>query len=119
MKQWCLIAPWLLLFGCSEPPPAYSPASFRATITELVKAKKYVVAVAYVRSADPERQAAFDKDGYCAIGEDAIVLPGAPSTALYERTRDWFMPGTSDAIENVKWQRAATEFATAYNRHRK
>ena len=118
MRSTYYLVPMLLVAGCSEAPPAYGPASFRGDLEQLIRAKRYGVAIAYVRSADPERQAEFDKVGYLAVGEDMIVLPGAPSSVSYDRSRDWFMPGTSDAIENAEWQRVATEFAAAYNRRR-
>jgi hypothetical protein len=119
MSKKCLAAALLFLIGCSEPPPAYDPASFRGAVQALIDAKKYGVAVAYLRSADAGRQAVFDEAGYLAVGEDAIVLPGVNAQIRYDRTRDWLMPGTSDAIKNVEWQRAATEFAAAYNRARR
>jgi hypothetical protein len=120
MMRSLLFLPLLLsLGGCAESTPPYSPGSFRTEINRLIQAKRYDVAIAYLRSADPERQAAFDKAGYLAVGEDDIVLPGVDATVRYDRSRDWFMPGTSDAIENEAWQRAATKFATAYNKKRR
>jgi hypothetical protein len=50
-----------------------------------------------------------------AVAEDAIVLPGLPELAADEYDY-WCFPGTSDVIEDVDWQRAATEFAAAYNK---
>jgi hypothetical protein len=119
MRSLLVLVIVLLLGGCAESPPRYSPESFRTEIERLIQAKRYDLATAYVRSADPGRQAAFDKAGYLAVGEDDIVLPGVDPKVTYDRSRDWFMPGTSDAIENEAWQRAATKFAAAYNQKRR
>jgi hypothetical protein len=117
--RWLIWPAFLLLVGgCSESPPPYSPPSFRSDIERLIEARHYDLATAYVRSADPGRQAAFDKAGYLAVGEDDVVLPGVYPKITYDRSRDWFMPGTSDAIEDLAWQRAATRFAAAYNQKR-
>ena len=118
MRSLVLLVLLLLVVGCAESPPPYSPESFRSDIEGLIQVKRYSLATAYVKSADPARQAAFDKTGYLAVGEDDIVLPGVDSTIQYDRSRDWFMPGTSDAIEDEAWQRAATKFAVAYNQKR-
>ena len=48
-----------------------------------------------------------------------ILLPGVYPEVEYDRARDWEMPGTSDAIEDTEWQRAAGDFAERYNRLRK
>jgi hypothetical protein len=104
--------------GCSEPPPRYDPETFREEVTRLIDAKQYAVAVAFLDSVDIKRQAEFDRTGYIAVGEIMIVLPGVDRTVDYDRSRDWFMPGTSDVVEDGNWQRAATEFAAAYNQHR-
>jgi hypothetical protein len=118
MRSLVLLLPSLFVVGCAESPPPYSPESFRTDIERLIQAKRYALATAYVKSVDPARQAAFDKAGYLAVGEDAIVLPGVDSPIRYDRSRDWFMPGTSDAIEDEAWQRAARKFAAAYNQKR-
>lgn len=118
MRSFVLLTLFLLAVGCGKSPPPYSPASFRTDIERLIQAKRYDVATAYLRSADPARQAAFDKTGYLAVGEDTVVLPGINSPIFYDRSRDWFMPGTSDTIEDMAWQRAATAFAAAYNQKR-
>jgi hypothetical protein len=118
MRPLVLLTGMLLLGGCRgmrESPPPYSPESFRTDIKRLIQARRYDLATAYVRSADPARQAAFDKTGYLAVGEDDIVLPGLDPEIRFDRSRDWFMPGTSDAVEDEAWQRAATRFAAAYN----
>jgi hypothetical protein len=115
-----LLLPFLLLLGgCAESAPPYFPESFRTEIIRLIQAKRYDVASAYLRSADPARQVEFDKAGYLAVGEDDIVVPGIDANVRYDRSRDWFMPGTSDAVENKAWQRAATHFAAAYNQKRR
>lgn len=108
----------LLLAGCAEPPPPYDPATFRPDLERLIQAERFSVAIAYLGSADPARQADFDKVGYLAVGEDKIVLPGVDPKITYVPSRDRFIPGTSDAIKDARWQRAATRFAAAYNRRR-
>jgi hypothetical protein len=97
---------------------SYNPESFRADITKLISARRYAAAVAYVESADAKRQAAYDKTGYVAVGEDMIVLPGVYPRVDYDDSRDWYMPGTQDAIEDMAWQKAATRFAEQFNRIR-
>ena len=64
------------------------------------------------------RHATYDKSGYLAVGEDMIVLPGVDPKVSFERSRDWYIPGTQDAIEDMSWQKAATRFAEQYNRIR-
>jgi hypothetical protein len=118
MRSLFLLVPLLLVVGCAQSPLPYSPESFRTDVGRFIQAKRYDLATAYVMSADPARQAAFDKTGYLAVGEDEIVLPGVDSPIRYDRSRDWFMPGTSDAIEDKAWQCAATKFAAAYNQKR-
>jgi hypothetical protein len=106
--------------GCVDmtPVPPYSPVSFRADVTQLIDAQAYRAAVAYLRSASPTAQAAFDGQGYLAVAEDMIVLPGAKGRVDFDPSVDWEFPGTSDAMMDMAWQRAATEFAAAYNRAR-
>lgn len=107
--------------GCGGSKPnsphvgAYDPTTFRADLNSLIDAREYGRAVAYLESADPARQAEHDKTGYLAVGEILIVLPGVDPKIDYDRGRDWFMPGTQDAIEDMSWQLAATEFARRYN----
>lgn len=118
----------LLAVGCShagsvgEAPSAspifYDPATFREEITRLIDAKRYDDAVLLVAAADVDRQVAHDARGYLAVGEDLIVLPGVYPEIDYDRERDWYFPGTQDAIEHAGWQDAATEFAERYNRRR-
>jgi hypothetical protein len=50
-----------------------------------------------------------------AIGEDDIVLSGVENQVQYNRSRDWFVPGTQDAIQDMAWQAMATNFARQYN----
>jgi hypothetical protein len=102
--------------GSAAPPAIYDPATFREEITRLIEAKRYEDAVLLVTAADVNRQAAHDADGYLAVGEDLIALPGAESE--YDPERDWCFPGTQDAIEHAGWQDAATEFAKRYNLRR-
>ncbi len=113
---------FLLLAGCGMPgkmtASVHRPELFRSTLERMIRAKEYREAVEYLRKADPVAQAAFDKTGYLAVGEDMITLPGAPSGIRYERSRDWFIPGTSDVIENPEWQWTAKGFASVYNRRR-
>lgn len=118
MRPVSLLAVSVVFLGCSETPPPYHPASFRDDLTQLIQARRYDVAIAYVRSANPERQAEFDQTGYIAVAEDLISLPGVHPAITYDRARDWEMPGTSDVVEDEEWQRAATEFASAYNQKR-
>lgn len=112
----------ILLVGCSQPSvpaagtvPRYTPESFRPDIARLISDRRYQDAVAYLESADVARQVAHDPPGYIAIAQYAIDLPGAPSDGQFNPERDWEMPGTSDAIEDMAWQEAATKFAEAYN----
>ena len=114
----------LFLSGCAESgpkiqPPDYRPETFRETVTELIRGGQYDVAVAYLESADPEQQVRYDEAGYIAVAQDLIVLPGVEIDYDRSRERDWVMPGTSDAVESMDWQRAATEFAKAYNLKRR
>ena len=46
------------------------------------------------------------------------MLPGIYPNVEYNRNRDWYIPGTQDAIEDAAWQAAATDFARRYNRRR-
>ena len=93
------------------PPPTYSPATFRADINKFISAKDYANAVLLIQAANVNQQPAHDGTGYMAIGEDAIVLSGIENQVQYNQSRDWFVPGTSDAIEDRAWQTAATNFA--------
>ena len=102
----------------TQPVPAYAPETFRQTIASLIAAKDYVAAAALARAADVERQLRHDGTGYLAVGGDKIYLPGLGQSLEYDRDRDWYMPGTSDAIEDAAWQSAATEFAKRYNLRR-
>jgi hypothetical protein len=97
---------------------AFRPETFREDINSLIAQREYAAATEYLDSANAAQQAQFDKNGYLAVGEDAIVLPGIAPSIYYDRKRDWFMPGTSDAIEDIAWQEAATTFAEEYNRAR-
>lgn len=114
----------ILLAGCKKPSsptsaagsiPRYTPESFRSDIAGLIGERQYQDAVTYVQNADVARQVAHDPPGYIAIAQYAIDLPGAPSDAHFNPERDWEMPGTSDAIEDMAWQEAASKFAEAYN----
>jgi len=98
--------------------PTYSPETFRRDVSDLISSKRYSNAVAFLRTVDPKRQAFHDETGYYAVGEDLIVLPGVDPTVVYDRNRDWQFPGTSDAVEDLAWQRAATDFAVRYNQNR-
>ncbi len=111
-----------VLCGCTsstKSPVAYEPATFRADITRLIEAKDYRAAVRLVKAADVDRQVSADAAGYMAIGGYAIFLPGIDSQIMFDRSRDWYVPGTSDAIEDGEWQHIATEFATRYNMRRR
>ena len=99
-------------------PVAYVPATFRADITRFVTAGQFNNATALVNAADVDRQLKFDAAGYLAVGEDMIVLPGVYPNVNYDPKRDWYMPGTQDAIQDGAWQAAATEFAKRYNLQR-
>jgi hypothetical protein len=109
---------WKSGLVADSPPPQYVPSSFRTDLQTLVEAERYSVAIEYLQSANPQTQARSDKTGYVAIGEDGIVLPGVPEQIQYDPNRDWLVPGTSDAVANPAWQRAATAFADAYNQSR-
>ena len=98
--------------------PAYRPADFRGDVTALIAARRYADATLYLESADADRQADFDAAGYFVVGQFAIVLPGVASTTDYDPARDWYVPGTQDAIEDAAWQAAATDFARRYNLRR-
>jgi hypothetical protein len=139
MKRTTVIIAALTLWGCSEQPnspakpspttspapgapttsAAYDPSTFRADITRLISAKQYRQAVALVKAADVERQLAADRAGYMAIGLDMILLPGVYPQVEYDPSRDWYVPGTQDAIEDGEWQNAATGFAERYNLRRR
>ena len=97
---------------------AFRPETFREDVNSLIAQKEYAAATEYLKSANAAQQAQFDKTGYLAVGEYGIELPGVAPPIFYDRERDWFVPGTSDAIEDVSWQKAATEFAKRYNRTR-
>lgn len=115
----------LALWGCYERPtasptsPKYDPISFRVDITRLISAKQYRQAVALVKAADVDRQLAADGAGYMAIGEDMILLPGVYPQVEYDASRDWYVPGTQDAIQDSEWQKVATNFAERYNLRRR
>ena len=111
----------LFAVGCGSavPPAIYDPATFREEVTRLIDAKRYDDAVLLVAAADVDRQAAHDANGYLAVGEDLIVLPGVYPEIDYDPERDWYFPGTQDAIQHAGWQDAATEFAERYNLWRK
>lgn len=101
--------------GCGRSVPAYTSSNFRTDVEALIQSGEYHRAVALLESADPARQAAHDKSGYLAVGEDLVVLPGVDTPVSYDSRRDWVFPGTSDVVEDVTWQHAATEFARRYN----
>lgn len=122
MKIQYVLLLWLAVahFGCGRSPtmvspPPYRPENFRADITSLIDDKQYGVAVAYLNSADPKRQAAFDKQGYLGVGYDTLLLPGVEAPELYYPPRDWLFPGTQDAIQDEAWQKTSTAFAEQYN----
>ena len=98
--------------------PTYSAESFRAVLTTLISEKRYHAAVAYLRNANPELQTEFDQTGFLAVAQEDIYLPGVDSDIHFDCGRDWEFPGTSDVVENIEWQKSATEFATRYNQHR-
>jgi hypothetical protein len=99
-------------------PGAYDPTTFRADIVRYVSAGQFDKATALVKAADVDRQLKFDGEGYLAVGEDLIVLPGVHPNVNYDPKRDWYMPGTSDVVQDGAWQAAATEFAKRYNLRR-
>lgn len=98
--------------------PAYRPKDFRADVTAMIDAGRYADATLYLASADVNRQVEFDGEGYLGVGEDLIVLSGVYPRVEFDRGRDWYIPGTSDAIEDAAWQAAATDFAERFNRRR-
>jgi hypothetical protein len=98
-------------------PPAYSPVTFRADVTRLISIGDYAAAVALVRAVDVDRQLTQDGGGYIAIGEDMIILLGIENID-YVPSRDWYVPGTQDAIQDMGWQQSATDFARQYNQRR-
>jgi len=131
MNRIILIAVLACLLGCVQQTkrskhvdhlageiPTYSTAAFRSVVSDLIDEKRYQDAVAYLESGDARLQAEYDKTGFLAVGEDLIVLPGVYPEHRYERQRDWFIPGTSDVIEDDTWQNVATKFAEQYNQHR-
>lgn len=112
----------LALCGCSassKTSATYDPSTFRADITRLIDARQYRQAVSLVKSADVDRQVAADRNGYMAIGGYSVLLPGLDAKMQYDGTRDWYVPGTSDVIENAEWQSVATDFAKRYNARRR
>ena len=117
--------------GCSEEPAAapsgpaagtvtheYPAGTFRGDIERHIASGRYADAVKVVKDVDVDALVAADQAGYMAIGLDMILLPGAYPDVDYEPGRDWFIPGTSDAIEDHAWQFAATTFAEKYNMKR-
>lgn len=95
----------------------YDPRTFRSDVTRLIGMGRYDDAVLVVESADVERQLEHDGSGYLAVGQMMIMLPGVDQID-YSRIRDWYFPGTQDAVEHEDWQAAATGFAWRYNRLR-
>lgn len=94
------------------------PENFRQTIESLIEQERFSDAVSYLEKAAPSIQAKYDKQGYLAVAEDLIVLPGVyPDIEV--SAEDWCFPGTQDAIQDARWQKAATAFATSYNTYRK
>jgi hypothetical protein len=114
----CSVGPVENPFTSSQVHPSSRAESFRTELARLINAGDFEGAVAFLRSSDPARQAAFDKTGYLAVGEDMVVLPGVRSGVRYDPARDWFIPGTSDVVRNPIWQQEAREFAAAYNKNR-
>ena len=116
---------WVVVFpiGCNNSPsnsvPAYRPETFRDEIGALIEQERYDDAVRYVSAADPVKQARHDGEGYLAVAEEAIFLPGVEPEVFFDRDRDWEFPGTSDVVRDEEWQEAATEFAKRYNQVRK
>jgi hypothetical protein len=112
----------MLAIGCDDSPsnsvPAYRPETFRDEIGALIQQERYDDAVRYVSAADPVKQAQHDGEGYLAVAEEAIFLPGVESEVFFDRDRDWEFPGTSDVVRDEEWQQAATEFAEQYNQAR-
>lgn len=110
------------LTGCnsssSNSVPAYFPETFRDDIGSLIEQERYDDAVRYLSAADPAKQAQHDANGYLAVAEEMIVLPGVDAGIDFDRNRDWEFPGTSDAVLDTVWQQAATEFAEKYNQAR-
>lgn len=106
------------LLGSDESGAKYDPQTFRAEIARFINSRQFHKATALVRAADVERQVKFDGAGFVAVGEDTIVLPGVDPNVMYGRQRDWYMPGTSDVIQDRTWQAAATKFAKQYNLRR-
>ncbi len=108
------------MLGCSRSDSARpaDPATFRADVEFLIEARDYRGAIAQLKRVNPAELAACEESGYLAVGEDMIVLPGVDAKIRYDENRDWFLPGTSDCVEDMPWQRAATEFARQYNEHR-
>src|SRR5690606_15906357 len=113
-----ILAPSVIGCGGSSGSQTSGPVTFREDVELLIEAQNYRGAVALLASADPAHLASHDETGYSAVGEDMIVLPGVDPKILYDENRDWLFPGTSDVIEDMKWQRAATEFARRYNEFR-
>lgn len=112
----------LLPLSCTEssskPLPVYTPETFREDVSALISEQRYEDAVRYLASADPVRQARYDEEGYLAVAEDLIYLPGLEPAVEFDRQRDWEFPGTSDVLQDEDWQNAATDFAEQYNSER-
>ena len=129
----CLIL--ALLAGCSKPPPppvaspaapdyvviVHKPETFRVDLARFIAKGQYRAATALVDVADIDRQLAHDGAGYAAVGRDMVVVPGTFDKVDYDKARDWFMPGTSDALvsdDAGAWNAAAEHFAEIYNLRR-
>lgn len=121
MRLRLLMVVWVLFCvmttSCGQS-PEYKPETFRQTIESLIQEGRYADAVGYLDKADPIELAKHDKQGYLAVAEDLIVLPGV-YPGIEPSAEDWCFPGTQDAIEDAAWQEAATKFATTYNLFRK
>lgn len=96
-----------------------SRSSLLSNVERLISAGEYSRATRLVKAANPqtELERALNRGDrrYLAVAEDAIVLPGLPEL-MAEDQNYWSFPGTSDVIEDVDWQQAATEYAAAYNK---
>lgn len=93
----------------------------RDNISSLIREQRYSQATNFLLKLDihplVEKSVAIGDLRWMAVYEDTITFPGIDDSvaAGFNRSDYWVMPGTSDAILDLKWQLAATEFSKQYN----
>lgn len=102
--------------------PSSNVSELQLQVDALIRGKEYAKATRLVQETDVLKLVATAIESgdhrWLAIYEDALVLPGTPEDTILKVTANdyWVIPGTSDAIEDMHWQRTATQFALSYNR---